>query len=152
MKKRILLLCLFCITLGFTYAQTPVRHITSKVTVHTYDTETTALIKAENLNKAWKPSYTHVISVNPKTNLKAFMRLEKLLTEEPTLYNPKNTLIICSDENEKFVREAATGYNILKLPALGSAESMILEGTIRPLIKEDNEPEYDFKFTSERSI
>ncbi|QIU93878.1 hypothetical protein [Bacteroides faecium] len=152
MKKRILLLCLLCITLGFTHAQTPIRHITSKVTVHTYDTETTALIKNENLNKAWKPSYIHVISVNPKTNLKAFMRLEKLLTETPMLYNPKNTLIICSDENEKFVREAATGYNILKLPALGSAESMILEGTIRPLIKEDNEPEYDFKFTSERSI
>lgn len=29
---------------------------------------------------------------------------------------------------------------------------MIIEGTIKPLTKEDNEPEYDFKFTSEKSI
>ena len=83
MKKRILLLCVFCITLGFTYAQTSDRHITNKVTVavRTYETETIALIKADNLKKAWKASYIHVISVNPQTNLKAFMRLEKLLTE-----------------------------------------------------------------------
>ena len=76
------------------------------------------------------------------------MRLEKLLTEDPMLHNPENTLIICNDENEEFVKEAATGYNIVKLPALGSAGSMIIEGTIKPLTKEDNEPEYDFKFTS----
>ena len=38
-------------------------------------------------------SYIHVISVNPQTNLKAFMRLEKLLTEDPMLHNPENTLI-----------------------------------------------------------
>ena len=134
MKKRILLLCVFCITLGFTYAQTSDRHITNKVTVavRTYETETIALIKADNL--------------------KAFMRLEKLLTEDPMLHNPENTLIICNDENEEFVKEAATGYNIVKLPALGSAGSMIIEGTIKPLTKEDNEPEYDFKFTSEKSI
>ena len=145
MKKRILLLCVFCITLGFTYAQTSDRHITNKVTVavRTYETETIALIKADNI---------HVISVNPQTNLKAFMRLEKLLTEDPMLHNPENTLIICNDENEEFVKEAATGYNIVKLPALGSAGSMIIEGTIKPLTKEDNEPEYDFKFTSEKSI
>ena len=51
MKKRILLLCVFCITLGFTYAQTSDRHITNKVTVavRTYETETIALIKADNL-------------------------------------------------------------------------------------------------------
>ena len=154
MKKRILLLCVFCITLGFTYAQTSDLHITNKVTVavRTYETETIALIKADNLKKAWKASYIHVISVNPQTNLKAFMRLEKLLTEDPMLHNPENTLIICNDENEEFVKEAATGYNIVKLPALGSAGSMIIEGTIKPLTKEDNEPEYDFKFTSEKSI
>ena len=54
MKKRILLLCVFCITLGFTYAQTSDRHITNKVTVavRTYETETIALIKADNLKKA----------------------------------------------------------------------------------------------------
>ena len=80
------------------------------------------------------------------------MRLEKLLTEDPMLHNPENTLIICNDENEEFVKEAATGYNIVKLPVLGSAGSMIIEGTIKPLTKEDNEPEYDFKFTSEKSI
>ena len=80
------------------------------------------------------------------------MRLEKLLTEDPMLHNPENTLIICNDENEEFVKEAATGYNIVKLPALGSAGSMIIEETIKPLTKEDNEPEYDFKFTSEKSI
>ena len=51
---------------------------------------------------------------------------------------------------KNFVKEAATGYNIVKLPALGSAGSMIIEGTIKPLTKEDNEPEYDFKFTSEK--
>ena len=137
MKKRILLLCVFCITLGFTYAQTSDRHITNKVTVavRTYETETIALIKADNLKKAWKASYIHVISVNPQTNLKAFMRLEKLLTEDPMLHNPENTLIICNDENEEFVKEAATGYNIVKLPALGSAGSMIIEGTIKPLTK-----------------
>ena len=128
MKKRILLLCVFCITLGFTYAQTSDRHITNKVTVavRTYETETIALIKADNLKKAWKASYIHVISVNPQTNLKAFMRLEKLLTKDPMLHNPENTLIICNDENEEFVKEAATGYNIVKLPALGSAGSMII--------------------------
>lgn len=63
------------------------------------------------------------------------MRLEKLLTEDPMLHNPENTLIICNDENEEFVKEAATGYNIVKLPALGSAGSMIIEGTIKPLTK-----------------
>lgn len=54
MKKRILLLCVFCITLGFTYAQTSDRHITNKVTVavRTYETETIALIKADNLKKS----------------------------------------------------------------------------------------------------
>lgn len=56
------------------------------------------------------------------------MRLEKLLTEDPMLHNPENTLIICNDENEEFVKEAATGYNIVKLPALGSAGSMLLKG------------------------
>ena len=69
MKKRILLLCLFCMTLGFAYSQKIDSEITnmSKTVISTSGKK--SLIKAENLKKAWTPSYIHVISISPKANL-----------------------------------------------------------------------------------
>ena len=87
MKKRILLLCVFCITLGFTYAQTSDRHITNKVTVavRTYETETIALIKADNLKKAWKASYIIPSFRQPHSTSVQCQRLHLPLPQEPFL-------------------------------------------------------------------
>ena len=139
MKKRILLLCLFCMTLGFAYSQKIDSEITnmSKTVISTSGKK--SLIKAENLKKAWTPSYIHVISISPKANLKALIRLEELLQKTPMLYNPENTLIICTDKYLELIKEAAAGYKLVQLPSLGSSESMIVEGKITPLTKEDNE-------------
>ena len=152
MKKRILLLCLFCMTLGFAYSQGPDPQITNETKIIICTTNKKSLIKAESLKEIWKPAYIHVISIGPNANLKAFIRLEKLLQKTPMLYNPENTLIICTDKYIEFIKEAAEGYKILQLPGLGSSESMIIEGTITPLTKEDNEPGYDFKFIEEKAL
>lgn len=152
MKKRILLLCLFCMTLGFAYSQKPDPEITNmnKTVISTSGKK--SLIKAENLKKAWTPSYIHVISISPKANLEAFIRLGKLLKEAPMQYSPENTLIVCVDKYIDFIKETATGYKIVQLSGLGSSDSMIIEGTITPLTKEDNEPGYDFKFVEEKAL
>ena len=134
MKKRILLLCLFCMTLGFAYSQEPDPQITNMTKVVICTSDKKSLIKAESLKEIWKPAYIHTISISPKANLKALIRLEELLQKTPMLYNPENTLIICTD------------------PSLGSSESMIVEGKITPLTKEDNEPGYDFKFVEEKAL
>lgn len=150
MKKRILLLCLFSITLGYAYSQVINSHVTNKVVVST--TDKMSLIKADNLKKIWKPSYIHVISINSKANIKALIRLNKLLTEAPMLYDTQNTLILCDGKNLESVKEVAEGYNILQIPGLGSTDAAIIEGTLTPLTKEDNEPGYDFKFIEEKTI
>lgn len=150
--KKILLLFLFCSTLSFVYAQAPDPQIRNEVVICTSTSDKTSLIKAESLKAAWKDSYIHTLVISPKANLKAYMRLNKLLTEAPMLYTPDNTLVICSDKNKELVQEAATGYNVLILPAFGSPDSMIMEGTMVPLTKKDNEPNYDFKFTEEKSL
>lgn len=152
MKKRILLLCLFCMTLGFAYSQKLDPEITnmSKTVISTSGKK--SLIKAENLKKAWNPSYIHVISISPKANLEAFIRLEKLLKEAPMQYSPENTLIVCVEKYIDFIKETAAGYKIVQLSGLGSSDSMIIEGTITPLTKEDNEPGYDFKFVEEKVL
>ncbi len=153
MKNRILLI-LAWLSLGFnlTFAQVPTSQKRDEIIISTMESDGIALIKAESLKKAWKSSYKHVISVNPDANLKAYIRLEKLLTENPKVYNPKNTLIISSEVNNAFVKEAATGYNVLDLMSVGSKKSMIVEGTMRPLTKEDNEPGYDFIFTKIKDL
>ena len=92
------------------------------------------------------------ISISPKANLKALIRLEELLQKTPMLYNPENTLIICTDKYLELIKEAAAGYKLVQLPNLGSSESMIVEGKITPLTKEDNEPGYDFKFVEEKAL
>ena len=96
MKKRILLLCLFCMTLGFAYSQEPDPQITNMTKVVICTSDKKSLIKAESLKEIWKPAYIHTISISPKANLKALIRLEELLQKTPMLYNPENTLIICT--------------------------------------------------------
>ena len=125
MKKRILLLCLFCMTLGFAYSQEPDPQITNMTKVVICTSDKKSLIKAESLKEIWKPAYIHTISISPKANLKALIEL---------------------------IKEAAAGYKLVQLPSLGSSESMIVEGKITPLTKEDNEPGYDFKFVEEKAL
>lgn len=152
MKIRILLLCLFCMTLGFVYSQNLDPRITNMTKTVISTTNKKSLIKAEILKKIWKPAYIHVISISPKTDFKAFIRLEELLQRTPMLYSPENTLVLCSDKYPEFVIKAAAGYKILQLSGLGSSDSMIIEGTITPLTKEDNEPGYDFKFVEKKVL
>ena len=121
MKKRILLLCLFCMTLGFAYSQEPDPQITNMTKVVICTSDKKSLIKAESLKEIWKPAYIHTISISPKANL-------------------------------ELIKEAAAGYKLVQLPNLGSSESMIVEGKITPLTKEDNEPGYDFKFVEEKAL
>lgn len=153
MKKRILLLCLFCMTLGFAYSQAPDPQVTNTNKVVVCTSGNKSLVKAESLKKIWKPAYIHAISIGSKVNLKALIRLDELLQKSPMLYNPENTLVICTnDKYPELIKEAAAGYKIVQLPSLGSSESMIVEGTLTPLTKEDNEPGYDFKFVEEKTL
>ena len=152
MKKRFLLLCLFCMTLGYVYSQGPNPQISNETKTIVCTSNQKSLIKADNLKEIWKPAYIHIISISSKANLKALIRLEKILQETPMLYNPENTLIICTGEYKEFIKEAAEGYKILQLNGLEPSDSMIIEGTITPLTKKDNEPGYDFKFVKKKEL
>ena len=35
------------------------------------------------------------------------------------LYNPENTLIICTDKYLELIKEAAAGYKLVQLPSFG---------------------------------
>lgn len=152
MKNRILVLCLFCIIASFAYSQIRNTKITNRTKTVVSTFGDTSLIKAESLTAVWKPAYTHVISVSSQANLKAFIRLEKLLRESSRQYNPENTLIICTGKYLEFIEEAATGFKILQLCGMEFPDVMLIEGTIVPLTKEDNEPDYDFKFVKTKTL
>ena len=56
MKKRILLLCLFCMTLGFAYSQEPDPQITNMTKVVICTSDKKSLIKAESLKEIFLDS------------------------------------------------------------------------------------------------
>ena len=93
-------------TLGFAYSQEPDPQITNMTKVVICTSDKKSLIKAESLKEIWKPAYIHTISISPKANLKALIRLEELLQKTPMLYNPENTLIICTDKYLELIKEA----------------------------------------------
>lgn len=62
MKKRILLLCLFCMTLGFAYSQEPDPQITNMTKVVICTSDKKSLIKAESLKEIWKPLYPYYLN------------------------------------------------------------------------------------------
>lgn len=150
MKKKILLLCLFCLIFFVSYAQNAT--VTNKSTTTICTSDKTSLIQSPEMKKVWRSSFVKAIVVQPEVNLESLIRLKNLLSIPQVVYNPKNTLIICNDENVTFVKEAAVGYTVLVMTSFGNATKSIFEGTITPVTNKVDDGNYDFKFVQSKML
>lgn len=150
MKKKFLLLSLFCLSLSISYAQNATATQTTTTVICTSDK--TSLIQSPEMKNIWRPSFTKALIIQRDVNFESFTRLRNLLKSLQIVYQPKNTLIICNKENAKFVKEIAIGYAILFMDSFGSSKKSILEGTLAPVTDKKVDGNYDFKFTQLKTL
>lgn len=142
MRTKILLI-LSILLLCYTYGMGQIRCHTT--TTRVVATEHYAYLQFPQLKRIWKASYKHVLVLQSKDNLRPFMKLEELLANSE-VYTPRNTLIICSGENEAYIKEIAGKIKVLPLDILVLTENgpRFSEGSLSRL-HHDAEG-YEFKY------
>lgn len=142
MKKRIELLLLLLL-LGCSYGMGQIKRHTT--TTRICATTEYAYLQFPQLKSVWKPSYEHVLVLQSEDSIRPFMKLEELLSDID-VYTPRNTLIVCTEDNEKYVKELSGKITVLPLNTLLLTKDgpTFSEGTLLRL--SNNEEGYEFKY------
>lgn len=142
MRTKVLL-ALSMLLLCYTYGMGQKRCHTT--TTRVLATEEYAYLQFPELKRIWKASYKHVLVFQSKNSLRPFIKLEELLANSE-VYTPRNTLIICSTENEVYIKEIAGKINVLPLDILMLTKNgpRFSEGSLSRL--RHDEEGYEFKY------
>lgn len=109
MKRLLFILLLIAGSLSEGWGQVDTRIYNYSEVVRKYE-KTGNVIHAllPDFKDVWKQGVTQFISIPESGGLKTYVQLEKLLSGKGNSCTPKNTILICTENNVKYVKEVAS--------------------------------------------